>query len=221
MKNHLNSLKLSVSILLLVILSATTVKAHTNLIKSTTVQDSSGSSVFLQQVTILTNQALLTSKIAADKASNSQLKSLGQQMVDKNIQMMDELRKLGKTKSVNAINASPQSGIRPDGRVDSAPINLQDTARLNNATGEAVGSSKNYNSTVNDVDVAKEIVNLKGLNGAGFDKAYQTSAINNQTKLMAALQSGTTSTDNEIKKFARKALSVTKSNLNKLEKMSF
>ncbi|GGI23812.1 DUF4142 domain-containing protein [Pedobacter mendelii] len=221
MKNNLNFLKLSVSLSLLFAVSTTSLKAYSNAIKSITIQDSLGSSMFLQQAAILTNEALLTSKIAADRANNSQLKSLGQQMVDKNIQLTDELRKLGKIKNVNAVNTSPQSGLRPDGRIDSAPINLQDTSRLNNATGEAVGSSKTANSTpTDDVDVAKEIVMLKGLNGSAFDKAYQTIAVNNQTKLVAILQKGTMSTDIEIKKFAKKALTITKSNLKKLEKMS-
>ncbi|RNL55814.1 DUF4142 domain-containing protein [Pedobacter jejuensis] len=221
MKKNLNFLKLSISISLLVAVSASSLKAYSNPIKSSAIQDSLSSSLFLQQATILTNEALLTSKIVAEKANNSQLKSLGQQMVDKNIQVMDELRKLGKAKNVNAVNTSPQSGLRPDGRIDSAPINLQDTSRLNNATGEAVGSAKTANSTTtSDVDVAKEVVMLKDLNGSAFDKAYQTIAVNNQTKLIAVLQKGTMSADSEIKKFAKKALTLTKSNLKKLEKMS-
>lgn len=172
----------------------------------------------IKQLYINSNQALLSSKLATDKSTNSRLKVLTEEIVKRQIALNEDLRALSKVKGIDLPMSTPEGGQRADGRIDSAPENLRDTSRIQNAGGEAVVPSvkKTQASIIDEVGVSTEINRLKNLEAKSFDKAYQQTAITNQNQLIALLEEAGSSTDSDIKAFSKKYLPQARQQLKKL-----
>jgi len=180
--------------------------------------DSLSDARVIKQLYINSNQALLSSKLATYKSKNSRLKVLTEGIVEKQIALNEDLRALSKAKGIDLPMSTPDGGQRPDGRIDSAPENLRDTSRIQNAVGEAVVQSgkKPQANIIDEVSVSTEVNRLKNLDEKSIDKAYQQSATTNQNQLIALLEEAGNSTDSEIKAFSKKYLPQAKQQLKKL-----
>lgn len=173
----------------------------------------------IKQLYINSNQVLLGSKLAADKSLNSRLKTLSEEIVKKQIAVNEDLRAQAKIKGIELPMSTPEGGQRPDGRIDSAPENLRDTSRIQNAGGEAVVPSgkKPQASATDEVSVSTEINRLKNLEAKSFDKAYLESASANQKQLISLLEEAENSSDSQIKAFSKKYLPQARQQLKRFE----
>ncbi|WP_421943117.1 hypothetical protein [Pedobacter sp.] len=180
--------------------------------------DSLSDARVIKQLYINSTQALLSSKLATYKSKNSRLKVLTEEIVERQIALNEDLRALSKAKGIDLPMSTPEGGLRPDGRIDSAPENLRDTSRIQNAGGEAVVQSgkKPQANIIDEVSVSTEVNRLKNLDEKSIDKAYQQSATTNQNQLIALLEEAGNSTDSEIKVFSKKYLPQAKQQLKKL-----
>ncbi|MEH3115825.1 DUF4142 domain-containing protein [Pedobacter terrae] len=171
-------------------------------------QDTITTEQFLQQAAIAGMKEVLTGKLAGDKATDKKIKAFGQMMVNDHNQANEELRTLAKLKKVALPMSNPEGGLRPDGRVDSAPENLKDTSRTRNAGGEAgnTGLAQKKVNGPTEAEVTQAIDQLRKLNGSSFDQAYVEMMISDHQKAVALFEKAAQSSDADVKRYAGKYL---------------
>lgn len=183
-----------------------------NLFKS---EDSLLNENFLKQSSAISMRGLLAANLAIEKGKSAKVKSLGKAMVDRLSEVNEEIRVLAKSQKVTLPMSTPGGGQRPDGRIDSAPENLQDTSRIKNSGGEAgnTGQTANNVSGTSQVEVSNSIERLRSLSGAEFDNAYLQMVKEDQIKAISLFQEASKSSDKEIRTFANKYLPMVKKSL--------
>lgn len=183
-----------------------------NLFKS---EDSLLNENFLKQSSAISMRGLLAANLAIEKGKSAKVKSLGKAMVDRLSEVNEEIRVLAKSQKVTLPMSTPGGGQRPDGRIDSAPENLQDTSRIKNSGGEAgnTGQTANSVSGTSQVEVSNSIERLRSLSGAEFDNAYLQMVKEDQIKAISLFQEASKSSDKEIRTFANKYMPMIKKSL--------
>jgi len=183
-------------------------------------QDTISTEQFLQQAAIAGMKEVLTGKLAADKATDKKIKAFGQMMVDDHNQANEELRALAKLKKVTLPMSTPEGGLRPDGRVDSAPENLKDTSRTRNAGGEAGNTGLAPKTGNAEAEVTHAISRLNSLSGGTFDKAYAEMMVSDHQQAVALFEKAAQSSDIDVKKYAGKYLPILKKHLKQVNALS-
>lgn len=173
---------------------------HHNLIQN-------GDEVFLKQSAVLCLEELRASNLAA-KQGGARIKKMASQLTLELTKVNEELRVLAKNKAIDLPTTLPNGGMSPDGRIDSAPDNLRDTARLRNNNGQAgnTGTSASAAAGLSNAATNKLIQNLTALKGKAFDDAYLSLLKNDRNRALQLLDQGSQSTDAAIRQFAKKHL---------------
>lgn len=182
---------------------------------------SASDSQLIRETYILSNQSLLSARLATTQGNGKDVKTLSAELLKRHMQLTEALRAFAKSKQINLPLTMPQGGQRPDGRVDAAPENLRDTSRIQTASGEAIGGKKQgHSNAVDGVEANEEVSRLKAFKGTEFDMAYVKSALNTQNQLLQLFEKGLTSGDAQIKSFSNKYLPQAKQMVKKLERLN-
>ncbi|KIA96578.1 hypothetical protein OC25_02230 [Pedobacter kyungheensis] len=178
---------------------------QTHITGSTTTQSSDAAT--LNELNLLCSKQLRAAGLANKQGNKT--KVWGNKATEALSSFSTELKVLAKNKSIQLTGTLPAGGQRPDGRTDSSPENLKDTARLNNTAGEAGNSGlvKTTPKGINDEANTALAESLSKLNGTAFDSAYQGLLISDRPVAEKLLAKAATSSDSDISSFAKKYLS--------------
>jgi len=176
---------------------------------STTIQSSDAA--ILNELNLLCSKELRAAGLAAKQGNKT--KAWGDKATEALSSFSAELKVLAKKKSIQLMGTLPAGGQRPDGRTDSSPENLKDTARLNNTGGEAgnSGTVKTTPKGINDEANNALAESLSKLHGNAFDNAYRNLLISDRPVAEKLLAKVAASNDKDISAFAKKYLSKLKS----------
>ncbi|KQS34487.1 hypothetical protein ASG14_15320 [Pedobacter sp. Leaf194] len=144
---------------------------------------------------------------AAGLALNSgtnKTKTLAKKLADYFTKSNTELRALAKRKNVALPMSKPLGGMRPDGRIDSAPENMRDTSRNQSGTGEAGNNGTRSPKNLPATPAATS--GLASLSGTKFDSAYLGNLKESLAQLNSIYQKEAQSGDPELKMFAKTQL---------------
>jgi len=142
----------------------------------------------------------------ASKNANGKTKDLAKNLRDYFIKTNAEIRKFASQKKITLPMTKPQGGMRPDGRVDSAPENLKDTSRNESGAGEAGNTGIKDESKVKP-EVTQSVLSLSKLKGTAFNKAYLNALSTDLTQLISLYGKILESNDAALKAFAKNELS--------------
>ncbi|RZK37394.1 MAG: DUF4142 domain-containing protein [Pedobacter sp.] len=180
--------------------------------------------VFMNQALLYGLKVTQMSGIAAQNAESKKVKDFAQLIIDGHAQANTELLALAKTKNITLPAGKPEEGQRPDGRVDSAPVTLQDTSRNENKgeagnTGQPKGVILNGLNMLRNDEIQESVSRLKDLKGKSFDDAYLAASIQDHQNMISLFEAGSKSTDAAVKKYAKKYLPKLKTHLSQLNTM--
>lgn len=142
----------------------------------------------------------------ATKNANGKTKNLAENLRDYFIKSNAKLRNLAKQKKFTLPMTRPQGGMRPDGRVDSAPENLKDTSRNESGAGEA-GNTGIKAEPKTKPEVTQSILNISKLEGTEFNKIYVDALRKDLNQLISLYSKIVESNDATLKAFAKTELS--------------
>lgn len=172
---------------------------------------------FVKQAMLLGMQQRQISGLAAEKSGSDRIKNFAKNNILEQAKWNEEIKQLARLRKIDLPMDKPQGGQRPDGRVDSAPENLQDTTRNQNQP-EAQGTNKAANNgiLITENEVSNTVSRLSKLTGNNFDASYLALMVGNQKQLISLFEDASNSKDKLIKRAAKKYLEQSKSNLSAL-----
>jgi len=205
MKNSIKICMLGISSFLLLYSATSSSNTIYPIVHHNLIQNSD--EVFLKQSALLCLEQLRASNLAA-KQGGERIKKTATRLTLELTKVSEELRMLAKSKSIDLPTSLPSGGMNPDGRIDSAPENLRDTARLRNNNGQAgnTGTSASANAGLSNTTTNQLIENLTSLKGDAFDQAYTALLNNGHSRALQLLDQGAKSSDSGISNFAKKHL---------------
>jgi len=139
----------------------------------------------------------------AIKNGNGKTKALAENLRDYFIKSNADLRNLAKQKKINLPLTKPDGGMRPDGRIDSAPENMKDTSRNESGAGEAGNTGVKGQPKP---ELVQSILDLSKLKGADFNKSYSRALSNDFNHLISLYTRIAESKDGALKSFAKDQL---------------
>lgn len=167
---------------------------------------------FLKKATIIAMNEIQISGVASEQSNLPKLKTFADQIIVQRAELNEELKALATLKKVNLPMDKPQGGLRPDGRIDSAPENLQDTTRNQNQA-EAAGANESGTMQKNGLE---NVERLKKLKGDELNQAYIALMMEEQKQLISLFQMAASNNDKDVKSFASKHIGSFKANLKAL-----
>ncbi|MCZ4222625.1 DUF4142 domain-containing protein [Pedobacter rhodius] len=173
--------------------------------KSNLKQNTDSTAVLISSAYVINTKQLELSGLAV-KNANAKTKGLAKNLSDYFIKSNAKLRTFAKQKDIAMPMTKPQGGMRPDGRIDSAPENMRDTSRNEPGTGEAGNTGISGKSSVKP-EVMQSILSLSKLKGSDFNKAYLNYLGNDINQLISLYGKLAQSTDTALKAFAQNQLS--------------
>jgi len=170
-------------------------------------QSQTSDAALLDQMSILCTKHIRASALAITNGGPTAA-NWAKQLSPMLMTFNEDIRSLAKNKKVTLSTTLPEGGQRPDGRIDSAPENLKDTARARNNGGEAgnTGEMKAKPKGINHPANNALIESLKKLNGSTFDQAYKNLLVSDRLIAEKLLTQASKSTDAELASFGRKYL---------------
>ena len=142
----------------------------------------------------------------AIKNSSGKVKNLAKNLRDYYTNSNTEIRNIAKQKKIALPMTKPEGGMRPDGRIDSAPENLKDTTRNESGSGEAGNTGIKAESKIKP-EVSQSILSLSKLKGTDFNKAYLDELGIDLNQLISLYSKIVDSNDATLKAFAKTELS--------------
>jgi len=141
----------------------------------------------------------------AMKNSSGKVKNLAKNLRGYFIKSNAEIRKFASQKKITLPMTKPQGGMRPDGRIDSAPENLKDTTRHDSGSGEA-GNNGVQEQSKTKPEVSQSVLSLSKLKGTDFNKTYLDELGTDLNQLISLYNKISQSNDASLKAFAKTEL---------------
>ncbi|KQR67285.1 hypothetical protein [Pedobacter sp. Leaf176] len=163
-------------------------------------QETDSVKVVLSSVYTTNIKQLELSGLAIKKASGK-AKNMAESLRDYFIKSNLKLRDFAKQKKITLPMTKPQGGMRPDGRIDSAPENLKDTSRNESDTGEAGNTGKKMQPNI-EPDITQSLSNFSKLKGTDFNKAYLNLVASDLSQLTSLYGTLSGSNDAALSAFA-------------------
>jgi len=138
----------------------------------------------------------------AIKNANGKTKNLAKNLRDYFTKSNTEIRNIAKLKKIALPMTKPQGGMRPDGRIDSAPENLKDTTRHDSGSGEAGNNGVKEQSNTKP-EVSQSVLSLSKLKGTDFNTTYLDELGIDLNQLISLYSKIVDSNDAMLKAFAK------------------
>jgi len=158
--------------------------------------DSTNDSRIIKELILTERRQQQAAGLAIAQSSDSKVKHMAE-IAGKTFAEMDSiLVGLAKSKNIEIPMSKPEGGQKPDGRIDSAPVTLQDTSRNQQNAGEAANRKMMAEKPSTD-----SILQLNKLKGKAFDQAYQQQSKTDNQRLSALLAEASQSSHSGLKVF--------------------
>ncbi|WP_443943439.1 hypothetical protein ACJVDH_10945 [Pedobacter sp. AW1-32] len=157
--------------------------------------DSTNDARIIKELILTERRQQQAAGLATAQSSDSKVKRMAETSGKTFAEMDSMLVALAKAKNIEVPMSKPEGGQKPDGRVDSAPVTLQDTTRNQQSAGEAA----NRKTPLAEKPTTDSILQLNKLKGKAFDQAYQQQYKTDNQRLAALLAEAAQSSHSGLK----------------------